>query len=138
MSIQEGSITHLSSWVPSLSSIKDGVRTAGSSMLSLFNRYIGTPVEHYLIGDLRTFSSFPEEELQSGFAIRSFGLLGSAAQWQPKSKEEMTTALRTLDSEPNGRACYRTSELLINTSAQSLLSNTTASAIADRKKILGF
>ena len=139
MSVSLPSVSNFSSIVPSFSSIKDGIRTAGNSMLSLFNKYIATPVEHYFIGDLRAFSRFNEEDrLGSGFHLHSFGLLGSFAQWTPKSKEEMAAALNTLDTQPNGRSNYRVAQLLINSSSPFLLANTSSSAIPHRKEISGF
>ncbi len=139
MSSSSGSISYLSSMVPSFSSIKRRVQTAGSSVSSLFTQYIAIPAERYLIGDMRTFYGFQKKDISSpGFAYHSFGLLGGAvAQWNPKSKEELAAALNELDTQPNARSNYRSPQLLIN-SSPFLLADTSVSAIPHRKEISRF
>ena len=114
--------------------------TAGSnaaySMTDLFIRYVAGPVESYLIGDLRNDAPFIPGS-NTGFEIRSFGLLGHVAMWQPKTREAMAEVLNELDTQPYARSCYRSAEILVG-SSPFLLADTTVFAPAHRKEAIRF
>jgi len=124
--------------VPSISDVIGGI--GGPLMVSLFKQAIATPVERYLIGDLREVLRFKarDKTKNSDFNYSSLGIIGGGiAVWRPKSKEEMTTALNELDTQSNARSNYQSAQLLIN-SSPFLLADASISAIHHRKEVSQF
>ena len=99
---------------------------------------IFTPIERYIIGDLRTYLKNPMEyNLQlieqarvnkSGFAMVNLGtIVGNLVVWVPQSQKDLEAVVNKLDKEKHGRTIHQSFSFLAG-SSKFLLADTSPEA----------